>query len=330
MGQGEDSPQSSIPLSFALYAPYFLKGFFPWSFLLPAAVVLAIKRIRENGPGSIVMPLVWFVAGLASFSLAGTRASRYMVPILPAAAMMVAFLWQEAAVAACDAGVPGAAFRWLKWSLWPLVVVGVAASAAVAGAPGIYAAADRAGVLGMLNTFDAFMAGVWASFLGSHPWLFGIGAGLFAMSALAALAAVYRAKLSYAFGLMAAVVVGFLCLLQFALMPEIDRIYNVKPFVAKLDRLSSGGPYAWIGNGSLETLFYMGRPFDTLHAADVESYLAEDPRALVLVWDSDLDRLPEGIETRTKVLMRERLKHREAVVLAPLSRPPENQAPAPG
>ena len=333
-GQGGEHGDATVYVSFLYYVPALLKGFFPWSFFLPVGLWAAWKSVRAKRNNWLMLPLIWFVVGLVAFSLSGTRASRYMVPILPAGALMVAYLWREAAGGeggATDTERTQKATRLVTYSLWPLAATSIILSAVVAMTPSIHSAAQAVGLASILNAFDQFMVGVWATFLGQHPWVFGTAAGVFALTAFGALYAAARRRMMGAFALLVVVVMGFLCIFVFALVPTIDGIYNVKPFTERLNRASDGGPYAWVGTGSLETLFYMGRRYDTAKPDDVKAYLEKDPKALVLAWTkdpaqketnpSDYENWPEDARGYAQVVFKARLKHREAVVLAPPSRP---------
>ena len=123
----------TIGLSLAMYVPYILKGFFPWSFFLPAGLWVGWKGIRKGGDGRLGFAFVWFAAGVLAFCLSGTRASRYMIPVFPAAALLVAFLWREAFERGSETAER--AHRRLKAALWPLLVTGAAAAGIIVTAP---------------------------------------------------------------------------------------------------------------------------------------------------------------------------------------------------
>jgi 4-amino-4-deoxy-L-arabinose transferase-like glycosyltransferase len=80
------------------YLPVLLVGFFPWSAFLPAALAGTLRdaraRARRSRPdGVTVFAAVWLLAGLALFSIAQTRLPHYIVPLFPAAALLVAATW---------------------------------------------------------------------------------------------------------------------------------------------------------------------------------------------------------------------------------------------
>ena len=80
------------------YLPVLLVGFFPWSAFLPEAVVGALRQARARASRSrpeavAVFAAAWLVAGLVLFSLAQTRLPHYVLPLFPAAALLVAAAW---------------------------------------------------------------------------------------------------------------------------------------------------------------------------------------------------------------------------------------------
>jgi 4-amino-4-deoxy-L-arabinose transferase-like glycosyltransferase len=80
------------------YAPVLLLGFFPWSAFLPEAVVRALRqaraRARRSRPDAVtVFAAAWLLVGLALFSVAQTRLPHYILPLFPAAALLVAASW---------------------------------------------------------------------------------------------------------------------------------------------------------------------------------------------------------------------------------------------
>jgi 4-amino-4-deoxy-L-arabinose transferase-like glycosyltransferase len=80
------------------YLPVLLLGFFPWSAFLPEAVVLALREARararrSRGEAVTVFAAASLVAGLVLFSVAQTRLPHYVLPLFPAAALLVAASW---------------------------------------------------------------------------------------------------------------------------------------------------------------------------------------------------------------------------------------------
>jgi 4-amino-4-deoxy-L-arabinose transferase-like glycosyltransferase len=77
------------------YLPLLLGGLFPWSPFLAAALVAALRQenLRQQRP--LLFLLFWFLGGLVLFSLGGKKAIRYLLPILPAAALLVGWYFLQ-------------------------------------------------------------------------------------------------------------------------------------------------------------------------------------------------------------------------------------------
>ena len=70
---------------FYYYATTFPADFFPWIFFFPAALLFSIRnKTRQN-----IFPAVWFVTIFLFFSLISGKRGLYLLPLFPAAALMV-------------------------------------------------------------------------------------------------------------------------------------------------------------------------------------------------------------------------------------------------
>jgi 4-amino-4-deoxy-L-arabinose transferase-like glycosyltransferase len=91
------------------YLPEFTAGFLPWSLFVPGALGLAWRAWRgaaaaaaggpERGPETaaapFAFPLAWFITGFVFFSAATGKRGAYLLPLYPAAALLVAWLWTQ-------------------------------------------------------------------------------------------------------------------------------------------------------------------------------------------------------------------------------------------
>jgi 4-amino-4-deoxy-L-arabinose transferase-like glycosyltransferase len=85
------------------YFGEFAAGFLPWSLFVPGALVLAWRTRRAAAataagapPAPYVFPLAWFVAGFVFLSLSTSKRGAYLLPLYPAAALAVGWLWTRA------------------------------------------------------------------------------------------------------------------------------------------------------------------------------------------------------------------------------------------
>ena len=93
--------------------------FFPWSFLLPAAVRAGFPRLRDGCSMAECLRLlvgIWIISIFVFFSLSGSKLEHYGLPAFPALSLMVGGYWSLAT------GVSPPA-RGLKWSLAAAAVV---------------------------------------------------------------------------------------------------------------------------------------------------------------------------------------------------------------
>ncbi len=80
------------------YFGEFVSECFPWVLFLPGAVVLGWRAPGggATAPRPFLFPLAWFVTGFVFFSLSTSKRGAYLLPLYPAAALMVGWLWDEA------------------------------------------------------------------------------------------------------------------------------------------------------------------------------------------------------------------------------------------
>ena len=78
---------------FYFYLGEFPSGFLPWVPFLPGAVVLAWRAETPR----FRFPLAWFVAGFVFLSLSSGKRGPYLLPLYPAGALMVGWLWDRVA-----------------------------------------------------------------------------------------------------------------------------------------------------------------------------------------------------------------------------------------
>jgi hypothetical protein len=83
------------PGSFYFYIPIMLAGFFPWSSFLPVAAWRLGKTAFKNWNREKIFLLIWLIFPLIFFSFSGSKLPGYILPVLPAASIIVASGWHE-------------------------------------------------------------------------------------------------------------------------------------------------------------------------------------------------------------------------------------------
>ena len=89
------SSDSRHPNPFYYYIPVLFGGFFPWSCFLPLALIYAVRRKFEIIQESTAFIVIWFGIILVFFSIATSKLATYILPLFPAASLLVALCWQE-------------------------------------------------------------------------------------------------------------------------------------------------------------------------------------------------------------------------------------------
>lgn len=117
------SPSARHSSSFFHYVPVLVGGMFPWSFLLPLAMLQVLRSRRGEAGGANVFLLVWFGSMFLFFSIASSKLPTYLLPALPAAALLVAGpvedLWS---------GPNQRTVRALRWLFLPAFLVALVAA----------------------------------------------------------------------------------------------------------------------------------------------------------------------------------------------------------
>lgn len=112
---------------FWFYLVAFPKGFLPWTFFLPAAVLAATSRRRDDERRADLFVLSWLVVPFLVMSLFPAKRDLYLLPMYPAAAICVGKL-----AAVGDERLRGAAFAVPRWIVGGIAFAGGVAAIVVA------------------------------------------------------------------------------------------------------------------------------------------------------------------------------------------------------
>ena len=216
----------------AYYLPVFLLAFLPWSFPFAVALGRTVRRVLKEGlrastPEDLFL-LIWFIAPFLFYSAIATKLPGYLLPVFPAAALLLSREWAlEESVARRRAG---GAFR-IACALGALALPGVALAV-------------------------PFLLQYRYEIRPERIWLFPVAAFLIAL--IAALSALLP-HARYRRALMAAAAAVFvLGLLQFVVIP-VEPFESMKGMTMRLmKRQQAGFPVALAGPHLKGTLFYTG------------------------------------------------------------------------
>lgn len=247
--------------------------FFPWSLLLPSAIVVGWKRLRET-PGrqrdGFLFCLCWMTVTVLFFTVSPAKRSVYILTMYPAMALLV------------GAGLDRIAAEWPRWRRWvtiPLALVAVLATAIVAALP--IAGRGRAETIPLGG--DRF---VWELAILFVPFLIGAVYACWASWS----GAVTRAAASLAAGI-ALTILG----VAFVALPRFDVFKSARGLSRILmARMAPGETYGIYPRLDSTFLFYTRRfCVDLDSEAKLRAFLARPGRHWLLAQRDDLARLKD-------------------------------------
>jgi 4-amino-4-deoxy-L-arabinose transferase-like glycosyltransferase len=89
------SPKALHAGPFYFYFPLLLGGFSPWSFFLPLAFIHAFRSGWKGMNDETLFLILWISVVFLFFSAASSKGNAYLLPLFPAASLLVGILWRE-------------------------------------------------------------------------------------------------------------------------------------------------------------------------------------------------------------------------------------------
>ncbi len=89
------SRHSRHPKPFYYYIPVLMGGLFPWSLFLPLALYRAFRAKSASFRDEVVFALIWFWVVFIFFSIASSKLGTYILPLFPAASVLVGVLLSD-------------------------------------------------------------------------------------------------------------------------------------------------------------------------------------------------------------------------------------------
>jgi 4-amino-4-deoxy-L-arabinose transferase-like glycosyltransferase len=266
--------------------------FFPWSFLLPGALVAGWRLIVRNtaeperARQGFRFALCWAIATVVFFSLSPGKRTVYVFQMFPALALLVGAGLDRLAAAWPELG-PGFR-RWLSWPLGLLAGLGLLVVAAVA-------------VAGPRREE--------AQVLGGAPFVALVVAALVPLAAGAAWALLdlrgeqRRGRVERAAASLAAGSGLMLLLVGVVLLPRFDLVKSARPMAkVLLSRMAPGEPYGIYPRLDSTFLFYTEKFAVPLEGEDqLRAFAARPGRIWLLVQRDDLAKLKGGPLPLTEV-----------------------------
>ncbi|HEV8377079.1 MAG TPA: glycosyltransferase family 39 protein, partial [Candidatus Polarisedimenticolia bacterium] len=277
---------------FWYYGPRLFSDLFPWSLFLPFALFCRVRNEMERR--GRLLAWIWLGVVLLVFSLAGSKRGVYLLPLYPAAALLLGKFWDELLE-------PESSERMRRWARGMLGFLGIFFLLAGAGCLGVVGYA--------LATGKYRDEAVWLAPLGGLVLL---GAGVL----IRFLRAGRVPQATSAVGLTMAAVFLYSALVIF---PLADRFKSPVPFCRQVkalvppsEEIRSFGLWRW----DAAYIFYTGRLMPALRSTEeLETYLAQDRRVFLLVESSEMDQFLSGLRSPARVVLRQNIGHKTTALL---------------
>jgi 4-amino-4-deoxy-L-arabinose transferase-like glycosyltransferase len=261
------SEESTHPAPFHFYIPVFLGGMLPWSFYMPAAVWRAFGRLRGEGRDAILYLILWVGMMFLFFSAATSKLASYLLPLMPAAALVVGLLWDEALNASKER-----VSRVLFWSQIPVAAVAVAGF-----------------VFGWLNPPLDLRVDYGISM--TQVLVIGL---IITLLSLLTLALLWRGRIQAAFASTVGIVAGILAIFSVWVGPSMDDYRSSRALALELDQmLPPTVPMVFFWREKDSALFYTDRDGVVLPTWEVGEYLASEEEVFFVAQDRHLHRIAE-------------------------------------
>ena len=251
------------------YLPLLLGGLFPWSLFLAAALVAAMgSGHRQERPVRFL--LFWFLGGLLLFSLGGKKAIRYLLPILPAAALLVGWYFHRLKVRG-RIGWGGRLAGALVSLLSALLVLGLLWGLADPDAAGRWLLEGR-------NPTDRVVLGILWNTMADHRALTAAVALVLLGLSSFALHRLHRARIEAAVVSYALVSWMVLASYFYGLLPVQSALLSPRAAAQFIAREVGDAPLLGGGRAFQRAMhWYLRRSFEPLPARQLRERIATDP-----------------------------------------------------
>ena len=247
---------------FYYYLPEFPASFLPWSLLLIPVLYWAFSKKVEAFPNKARRGLLfmkcWFMSGFLFLSIASTKRSIYLLPILAPISMLTA-CWLEAVLESKTS--PSRVDRFFLWG-FGLLTLGVGLA------------------VGPLNFY---LSREWSGIFVAH-WVFIVGLSLGSLNSL-------RERRISRFTFWAhATVFSLLIFILVWIPPSVDRYKSFVPFIRQVETIVKPETplYAYMPDETLRGVvpFYTGRHMEEIHDGErLKAVLDRKDQVFVITMD---------------------------------------------
>jgi 4-amino-4-deoxy-L-arabinose transferase-like glycosyltransferase len=253
---------------FYFYLPVFLGGFFPWSFFLPQALVRSLSPFKKlAGRQQELFLVLWLMVPLLFFSIARSKLNTYILPVYPAAALLVAKLLKDSLFNAADKN------RGLTYAFIALIVILIPA------------------VIASIIYFPSYVY---------------ISLTLLAGTAISWYC-FYIKKGGLSFALLAATPAVILLLITTFVMPDMVHNFSTKDLAGYLGQMSAPSDsiacYRRVQNS---TVYYSGRHVDKVkNKAALLAYINQPGTWFLILDEKDYNKYKNEIGNKARIVYRE-------------------------
>jgi len=271
---------------FYYYLLNFPADFLPWTPFLPAAIYYGLKEEKEK----TALLLLWFSLVFLFFSFAKAKRELYLLPIYPAAAIMVGRVW------ACFAGSE----KWPKLLLWPLFLLILISL-----------------VVGLSSPFMSIKFGQPYFSNALEVGLF--TASIFTGGGLLSLFLYRKEKKGTLFFVIVSMVFFLEIYGVFRIFPEVNRYKSARPLSQKI--VETFKPGDLLGVYKLEGAdinYYTGiNPIVRIEEeGDLRKFLELERRALCVIKKRHFKKLSPSLKERIFIVAEGRIGHRRLFVIS--------------
>jgi len=290
-----DTASHARPFYYYLYV--FPAGFSPWVFLLPGAFLWGFSQSQKANRASFYFPFCWLTAIFIFFSLCSGKRELYLLPLYPAAALLVgAFL---AHAGSCV----GQNQDSLKPLTFPLYAIGGAF--VLCGIGSCVYPFIKTPVSGLILFFPH---------LSILALVFLVGGGWILVST-------QKGHLFRAFAAITAIMVFSLVLTIGVILPNMNTLKSAKPFSQRIMHHLSGGEELasyWVKDAPFNFYSGLNRIREIESKEELRRYFASESPGFVLMRDKNFEKLREEqiIPADTRIVEQAAIGHRTFVLVA--------------
>ena len=277
---------------FWYYGPRLLSDLFPWSLFLPVAVLAPVRNEMERR--GRLFARIWLAMVLLLFSVVGSKRGVYLLPLYPAAALLLGKFWDEV----FKGEVPSWMSRWARAAYRFLgIFLGLAAlGSACTAAYALWTGKYRQESVALLPLGAAALLGAWFLFRFLKTRRMPEATGSLATT----LAAIYLYS-------------------SLILFPLADQFKSAVPFCRQVEavvtpgqEIRSFGLWRW----DAVYIFYTERLMPALRSKEeLESYLGQDHKVFLIVESDEMDRFLSSLRTPARVVFRQDIGQRTTALL---------------